>query len=81
MGTAKKGDKLGNVTRATDAERHEIAEALDAGDAERAFRNLAMYLERNKLALSDDILRLYVEKELFACFTGRGETFITLMEK
>ena len=81
MGTAKKGDKMGNVTRVTDAERHEITEALGAGDAEWAFRNLATYLERNKLTLSDDVLRLYVEKELFACFAGRGGTFMTLMEK
>lgn len=64
-----------------DAERRAIAQALEAGEVDRAFSDLALYLERNRLQLSDDTLRLYVEKELFGCFSERGDTFTTLMEQ
>ena len=55
-----------------------IADALREGDADQAFTLLAAYLARNKLTLSDDTLKLYLELELFACLEGRGQIFDTI---
>lgn len=59
-------------------ERDAIARALDRGDAQRAFTLLADYLTRNKITLSDELFRLYLERELFACLKGRGHIFDTI---
>lgn len=36
---------------------------------------LAAYLGRNRLSLSDDIFKLYLEQELFDCLKDRGDIF------
>ncbi|MDF1670212.1 MAG: hypothetical protein P1U83_11405 [Roseovarius sp.] len=56
-------------------EQRSIDEAMQLGDIEQVFRLLAAHLSRNKLTLSDDILKLYLEQELFACLKGRGHFF------
>ena len=55
-----------------------IAVALQKGAADQAFTLLADYLARNKLTLSDDTLKLYLELELFTCLEGRGQIFDTI---
>lgn len=55
-----------------------IAQALERGDAQQAFTLLADYLTRNKITLSDELFRLYLERELFACLKGRGHIFDTI---
>lgn len=52
-----------------------IARALQEGDAEHAFILLADYLATNKLTLSDDVLRIYLQKELFSCLKDQGDLF------
>ena len=47
-----------------------INKALFDGDADQAFELLAVYLKRNCLKLSDHVLRIYLDEELFDCFTG-----------
>lgn len=55
-----------------------IARALERGDAQQTFTLLADYLTRNRLVLSDELFRLYLERELFACLKGRGHIFDTI---
>ena len=57
----------------TEGER--LLEALSNAEADKAFLQLADYLERNELQLSDTTLRRYVKSELFNCFSGRSEAF------
>jgi hypothetical protein len=59
------------------SEQRTIDDALRAGEADRAFTALADYLQRNRFSLSDDVFRLYLERELFACLKGRGHGFDT----
>lgn len=59
-------------------ELHAITEALQLGDIDRAFQLLVAHLSRNKLTLSDETLKLYLEQELFACLKGRGHFFDSL---
>ncbi|MBO6727823.1 MAG: hypothetical protein JJ911_19350 [Rhizobiaceae bacterium] len=54
------------------ATQREIDHALQKGQADRAFALLADYLTRNGFSLSDDVFRLYIKRELFACLKGRG---------
>lgn len=53
----------------------QINEALISGDAQQAFTLFAEYLTRNKITLSDELFRLYLERELFTCLKGRGNIF------
>lgn len=53
-----------------------IAKALQNGDVEHAFTQLADYLKSNELTLSDDVFRIYLRNELFSCVKDRGELFI-----
>lgn len=63
-------------SRFTDpSETRRINEALIGGDAQQAFTLLAEYLTRNKITLSDELFRLYLERELFTCLKGRGHIF------
>lgn len=55
-----------------------IFTALQEGQADRAFTLLADYLARNELTLTDATLKIYLERELFACLTGRGHIFDTI---
>lgn len=59
-------------------ERDAITQALERGDAQQAFTLLADYLTRNKITLSDELFRLYLERELFSCLKGRGHIFDTI---
>ncbi|WP_299592636.1 hypothetical protein [uncultured Tateyamaria sp.] len=52
-----------------------LDQALKRGDVQQIFTLLADYLTRNKLPLSDEVFRLYLERELFACLEGRGHMF------
>lgn len=66
-------------SRFTDpSETQQINEALKRGDAQQAFTLLADYLTRNKITLSDELFRLYLERELFTCLKGRGHNFDNL---
>jgi len=47
-----------------------IAQALQNGDVEYAFTQLADYLR------SDDVFRIYLRDELFSCVKDRAELFI-----
>ncbi len=57
------------------SEMRQINEALISGDAQQAFALFAEYLTRNKITLSDELFRLYLERELFTCLKGRGNIF------
>lgn len=70
---------MGKRTFLTQDEIETIRLGLEDGRADQVFEDLAVYLERNELKLSDDVLRLYADKELFACFKGRGQNFADLM--
>lgn len=59
-------------------ERAAIIHALEVGDAHQAFTRLADYLARNRMTLSDEVFRLYLERELFSCLKGRGHIFDTI---
>lgn len=59
-------------------ETETIIRALERGDVQQAFTLLADYLTRNRLVLSDELFRLYLERELFACLKGRGHIFDTI---
>lgn len=59
----------------TPEEQGAIAEALQLGEIDQVFQLLAAYLVRNRLTLSDETLKLYLEQELFACLEGRGGVF------
>lgn len=57
------------------AEGERLLEALRNAEPDKAFLQLADYLERNELQLSDTTLRRYVKSELFNCFSGRSDAF------
>ena len=57
-----------------------IQDALHNGEADRAFALLALYLRRNDMRLSDDVMRLYIENELFDCMGGLSAKFRRHME-
>lgn len=59
----------------TQDEAEAIRSGLEQGHADKVFHDLADYLCRNELKLSDDVLRVFAENELFTCFAGRGQTF------
>jgi len=49
----------------TPGERDALASAIDRGDPDQIFLLLASYLERNQMTVSDEVFRLYLERELF----------------
>ncbi|GFE67028.1 hypothetical protein [Litoreibacter roseus] len=59
----------------SEAEAQFLLDALTNAEADKAFLQLAAYLKKNDLQLSDQILQRYVADELFACFSGRGDLF------
>ena len=59
----------------TQSDGERLVDALSNAEADKAFLQLADYLERNELQLSDATLRRYVISELFACFSGRSAAF------
>lgn len=59
-------------------EQQAINQALHRGQTDRAFFLLADYLARNRISLSDAVLRHYIEQELFTCLKGRGHNFDTM---
>ena len=59
----------------TQSDGERLVDALSNAEADKAFLQLADYLERNELQLSDATLRRYVISELFACFSGRRAAF------
>ena len=60
----------------SDSALESIAQALQNGDVEHAFTQLADYLSSNGLTLSDAVFRIYLRDELFSCVKDRGELFI-----
>ena len=52
-----------------------IQHALAEGQADRAFTLLATYLQHNNIRLSDEVMRLYIEQELFDCLVDKGQIF------
>ena len=60
----------------SDVALESMAQALQNGDVEHAFTQLAVYLKSNELTLSDDVFRIYLRDELFSCVKDRGELFI-----
>jgi hypothetical protein len=51
----------------TPGEQAALNAAIEKGDPDQMFLLLASYLERNQLTVSDEVLRLYLERGLFAC--------------
>lgn len=64
----------------SEQEANQISEHLRNGRPDEAFCMLADYLKRNNLSLSDDVLRTYIEHELFECFTDRSALFETALK-
>lgn len=80
FGAIGKGEfTLGQRTKLTPHEAAAISQALNQGEADIAFILLADYLQANDMALADDTLRLYIERELFDCFKGRGDRLSTIL--
>ena len=59
----------------SDSALESISQALQKGDVEQVFTQLADYLRSNELTLSDDVFRIYLRDELFSCVKDRGELF------
>lgn len=70
---------MGKQTYLSEDEEKMIRQSLGEGRADEVFEQMAIYLERNHLQLSDHVLRLYIEKDLFKCLSGQGRTFSDFM--
>jgi len=70
---------MGKRTFLTESEEIYFRQCLGKGDADAVFEQMAIYLERNDMQISDHILRLYIEKDFFKCLSGKGAIFSQLM--
>lgn len=71
---------MGQRALLTPEEGRILQQSLASGDANKAFVQLASFLKKNDLRLSDATLRIYIEDELFDCFQDRGHGLAMLME-